>query len=251
MNQIDLVGKTAVVTGGARGIGYACAERLVASGAAVSLWDLNADAVKKAATALRRKGGKAYGAAVDVTDEVAVDKAARQAEITMKSVDILVNNAGITGPNKTTWEYEPAEWRKVLEVDLTACFLCARAIVPGMLNRKYGRVVNVASVAGKEGNPNAPAYSAAKAGLIGLTKSLGKELAGSGVIANCVTPAAAKTGLFDQMSEGHIQYMLSKIPMNRFVEVGEIAALVAWLVSEECSFSTGAIFDISGGRATY
>jgi 3-oxoacyl-[acyl-carrier protein] reductase len=169
----------------------------------------------------------------------------------MGGIDILVNNAGITGPNKSTWEYDPAEWRKVIDIDLTGPYLCARALLPGMIANGYGRIVNVASVAGKEGNPNAPAYSAAKAGLIGLTKSMGKELVGSGIIVNCVTPAAARTDIFNQMSGQHIEYMLSKIPMGRFVETNEIAALVAWLCSDECSFSTGAVFDISGGRATY
>jgi 3-oxoacyl-[acyl-carrier protein] reductase len=169
----------------------------------------------------------------------------------MGTVDILVNNAGITGPNKTTWEYEPAEWRKVIDVDLTGAYLCARALLPNMIANRYGRIVNIASVAGKEGNPNAAAYSASKAGLIALTKSLGKELAGLGVIVNCVAPAAAKTDIFSQMTEQHIEYMLSKIPMGRFVEVNEIAAMVVWLCSDECSFSTGAVFDISGGRATY
>ena len=250
MNAIDLKGRAAVVTGGARGIGFACAERLLASGAAVTLWDQDDAALKQAAASLSGKDRVAYSV-VDVTDEKAVAAAAAAAEARFGKVDILVNNAGITGPNKPTWEYEPAEWRRVLDIDLTGCFLCARALVPGMMRKGYGRIVNMASVAGKEGNPNAPAYSAAKAGLIGLTKSLGKELANSGIAVNCVTPAAAKTDLFLQMTEAHIDYMKSKIPMNRFVEPAEIAALVAWLCSAECSFSTGAVFDLSGGRATY
>jgi 3-oxoacyl-[acyl-carrier protein] reductase len=188
---------------------------------------------------------------VDVTDAPAIAAATHAAEAAMGRIDILINNAGITGPNKVTWDYEPQEWRDVIEVDLTSAFLCCRAVVPGMRARGYGRIVNMASVAGKEGNPNAPAYSAAKAGLIGLTKSLGKELATSGVLVNCVTPAAAQTDLFAQMTKAHIDYMRSKIPMDRFVEPDEIAALVTWLSSADCSFSTGAVFDISGGRATY
>ena len=250
MNAIDLKGRAAVVTGGARGIGLACAARLLGSGASVMLWDMDEAALKAAQESLSGKDRVAYSV-VDVTDEKAVAAAAAAAEARFGKVDILVNNAGITGPNKPTWEYEPAEWRRVLDIDLTGCFLCARALVPGMMKKGYGRIVNMASVAGKEGNPYAPAYSAAKAGLIGLTKSLGKELANSGIAVNCVTPAAAKTDLFLQMTEAHIDYMKSKIPMNRFVEPAEIAALVAWLCSAECSFSTGAVFDLSGGRATY
>jgi len=247
MNSIDLRGRAAVVTGGARGIGYACAERILASGAKLSLWDQDADALAAAAKAL----GGAHTVAVDITNEASVAAAAQAANTVLGQVDILVNNAGITGPNKKTWEFEPAEWRRVIDVDLTGAFLCARALVPGMMARRYGRIVNMASVAGKEGNPIAAAYSAAKAGLIGLTKSLGKELATEGVMVNCVTPAAAETDLFKQMSDEHIAYMRSKIPMNRFVQPAEIAALVAWLCSEECGFSTGGVFDISGGRATY
>jgi 3-oxoacyl-[acyl-carrier protein] reductase len=247
MNAIDLRGHAAVVTGGARGIGYACAERIIASGAPVSLWDQDRDALADAA----RRLGAAHTAAVDITDEASVAAAASAAIKALGKIDILVNNAGITGPNKKTWEFEPAEWRRVIDVDLTGAFLCARALVPTMRAQRYGRIVNMASVAGKEGNPNAAAYSAAKAGLIGLTKSLGKELATEGIMVNCVTPAAAETDLFKQMTEEHIAYMRSKIPMNRFVQPAEIAALVAWLCSEECGFSTGGVFDISGGRATY
>jgi 3-oxoacyl-[acyl-carrier protein] reductase len=250
MNRIDLSGRKAVVTGGARGIGYAIAERLLDSGAVVSLWDVDDAAVIDAAKSLGTKG-KVATQTLDLVDDAAVGRAADATAAFLGGIDILVNNAGIAGPNKPTWEYGPAEWRKVIEVDLTAPFLTCRAIVPHMRGQKYGRIVNIASIAGKEGNPNAPAYSAAKAGLIALTKSLGKELAQSGITVNCVTPAAAKTDIFKQMTEAHIQYMLSKIPMNRFVEVGEIAALVAWLASAECSFSTGGVFDISGGRATY
>jgi 2-dehydro-3-deoxy-L-rhamnonate dehydrogenase (NAD+) len=247
MNRIDLGGRAAVITGGARGIGYACARRLLDSGATVTLWDRDAPALEEAAASLR--GAKI--AIVDVTDAAAIRDAAAAAQKEMGKVDILINNAGITGPNKPTWEYDPADWQQVLDVDLTGPFLCCRALLPGMIDRKYGRIVNIASVAGKEGNPNAPAYSAAKAGLIALTKTLGKELAQAGVVVNCVTPAAARTELFKQMTEQHIAYMLSKIPMNRFIEPDEIAALVAWLSSQECSFSTGAVFDLSGGRATY
>ncbi len=247
MNKIDLGSRVAIVTGAARGIGYACAKRLLDSGARVILWDRDSTALDEAAASL--DGAKT--AIVDVADAEAIRGAAAAAQKEMGQVDILINNAGITGPNKPTWEYDPADWRRVLDIDLTGPFLCCQALLPGMIDRKYGRIINVASVAGKEGNPNAPAYSAAKAGLIALTKTLGKELAQSGVLVNCVTPAAARTDLFKQMTEQHIGYMLSKIPMNRFIEPEEIAALVAWLSSEECSFSTGAVFDLSGGRATY
>jgi 2-dehydro-3-deoxy-L-rhamnonate dehydrogenase (NAD+) len=249
-NVINLGGRHAVVTGGARGIGRACAARLLASGAAVSLWDRDRDALERATRELA-PGGNIAAVVVDVASASSIEVAVNETIATRGAIDILVNNAGITGPNKTTWDYTEAEWRAVIDIDLTGAFLCLHAIIPAMLAQNYGRIVNMASVAGKEGNPSAPAYSAAKAGLIGLTKSLGKELAGSGVIVNCVTPAAAKTDLFRQMSEAHIEYMRSKIPMGRFVEVEEIAALVAWLASEECSFTTGAVFDISGGRATY
>jgi 2-dehydro-3-deoxy-L-rhamnonate dehydrogenase (NAD+) len=249
MNQINLAGRRAVVTGGARGIGFACAERLLSSGAMLSLWDQDGEAL---AAAKQRLGATAvHAATVDITDEHSVARAAQAAQSALGQVDILVNNAGITGANKKTWQFEPAEWRRVIDVDLTGAFLCTRALVPGMIGRRYGRIVNMASVAGKEGNPNAAAYSAAKAGLIGLTKSLGKELATEGILVNCVAPAAAETELFRQMTDAHIAYMRSKIPMDRFVQPSEIAGLVAWLCSEECSFSTGAVFDISGGRATY
>jgi len=249
-NTIDLHGRVAIVTGGARGIGYACAERLLACGAFVHLWDRDAAALDHAAKALGHKDF-VHCAALDVTREASVAAATKTVLDSSGRIDILINNAGITGPNKPSWDYTPQEWREVIDIDLTGAFLCLRAVLPAMMSRDWGRIVNMASVAGKEGNPNAAAYSAAKAGLIGLTKSVGKELAGTGIRVNCVTPAAAKTDLFAQMTEQHIAYMLSKIPMNRFVETEEIAALVAWLCSEECSFTTGAVFDISGGRATY
>jgi 3-oxoacyl-[acyl-carrier protein] reductase len=249
-NQIALLGRAAVVTGGARGIGFACARRLLACGARVALWDRDDAQLAHAASELQA-GDRLRTAVVDVTNEESISNAARAIAAEWDTIDILINNAGITGPNKPTWDYEPAEWRRVIDIDLTGAYLVARALLPGMMANHYGRIVNIASVAGKEGNPNAPAYSAAKAGLIGLTKSMGKELAGSGVMVNCVTPAAAKTDLFDQMTPEHIAYMRSKIPMDPFVEPAEIAALVAWLCSEECSFSTGAVFDLSGGRATY
>ena len=244
MNQIDLKGRRAVITGGAQGIGLAIAQRFLASGAEVVLWDVNATAVAKAAADL---GAGASAHALDLSDEAAVAAATAASG----AIDILINNAGITGGNAKTWELEPAGWRQVMAVNLDAPFLTCRALVPGMIARGYGRIVNIASIAGKEGNPNAAHYSASKAGVIGLTKSLGKELAGTGVIANAITPAAARTPIFDQMSQEHIDYMLSKIPLNRFLEPDEVAAMVAWLSSEECSFSTGAVFDISGGRATY
>ena len=250
MNAIDLKGQKAVVTGAARGIGYAIAERLLASGAAVALWDVDESAARKAALELSR-GGETHAMALDVTQDDAVRSAAAATEKRMGRIDILVNNAGIAGSNATSWTYDPSEWRRIVEIDLVGVFLCARAVLPSMLAHGYGRIVNIASVAGKEGNPNASAYSAAKAGVIALTKSLGKELAESGVIVNCVTPAAVETEIFAQMSKEHIGYMLAKIPMGRFGKVEEVAALVAWLASKDCSFSTGATFDISGGRATY
>ncbi len=247
MNQIDLAGRVAVVTGGARGIGLALAQRAAASGATVVLWDRDAKRLADAVAGLPR----ASSAVVDLTDEAAVRDVAARTEAEQGRIDILVNNAGITGGNAPTWELPSAEWRRVIEVNLIAPYLVSAAVLPGMIARGYGRVVNIASVAGKEGNPNASHYSASKAGLIALTKSLGKELVGKGVLVNCITPAAAQTELFDQMSEAQIAYMLSKIPMNRFVKVEEIAAMGAWLMSEDCSFSTGAVFDITGGRATY
>ena len=250
MNKIDLSGRKAVVTGAARGIGLAVTDRLLVSGAAVSLWDMDAPALDAAIKRLAGKG-EAHATVVDVADERSVTAATAAAIGQLGEIDILVNNAGISGPNAKTWEYAPADWRKIVEIDLTSVFLCCRAIVPRMLARKYGRIVNVASIAGKEGNPNASAYSTAKAGVIALTKSLGKELAEAGITVNCVTPAAVETEIFAQMTKEHIAYMKSKIPMGRFGRTEEIAALIAWLSSEDCSFSTGAAFDISGGRATY
>ena len=249
MNRIDLDGRRAVVTGGAQGIGRAIAERLIVSGAAVTLWDRDAGELDAARETI---GGRDTGAvAVDVADPAAVERAAAETVATAGRIDILVNNAGIAGPNAATWEYPIDEWRQVIEIDLNGVFYCCRAVVPHMIERGYGRIVNIASIAGKEGNPNASAYSAAKAGVIGLTKSLGKELADRDVAVNCITPAAARTRIFEQITEAHIDYMLSKIPRGRFVLVEELAALTAWLVSSENSFTTGAVFDASGGRATY
>ncbi len=248
MNAIDLSGRVAIITGGARGIGLACAERFIASGARVAIWDRDPAALAAAQSAL---GEKSSTHVVNVCDEHEITAATNATITAHGQIDILINNAGITGPNVKTWEYPPAAFREVVEVDLIAPFLVARAVVPHLIARGYGRIVNIASVAGKEGNPNAPAYSAAKAGLIGLTKSLGKELATLGVLCNCVTPAAAETDIFKQMTPEFIAFMKSKIPMNRFVQVDEIAAMVAWLSSADCSFTTGGVFDISGGRATY
>jgi 3-oxoacyl-[acyl-carrier protein] reductase len=246
MHQLNLNDRVAVITGGARGIGLAIAERCAASGAKVAIWDVDLDEALRVAGRL-----DGFAARVDVTEYDAIDAAAIEVERALGPVDILVNNAGITGPNMPVDEYGIADWRRVIDVDLNGVFLCSRALVPRMRVRNYGRIVNIASIAGKEGNPNAAAYSAAKAGVIGLTKSLGKELAATGIRVNCITPAAAETDIFKQMTEQQISYMLSKIPMGRFVQVEEIAALACWLASEECSFSTGAVFDISGGRATY
>ena len=250
MNQIDLKSRVAAITGGARGIGYAIAERFLASGASVAIWDVDPKAMEEAKAALSKKG-KVDTQKVDVVDLASIEAAVKGTEAALGPLAILVNNAGITGGNGKTWELDPKVWKQVVDVNLIGPYLCARGVVPGMLARKYGRIVNIASVAGKEGNPNASHYSASKAGLIALTKSLGKELAQNGVLVNCVTPAAAKTDIFKQMKQEHIDYMLSRIPMGRFVEVDEIAAMVTWLSSEDCSFSTGAVFDITGGRATY
>jgi len=242
MNSIDFQGRTAVITGGAMGIGFAVAQRLIASGGRISLWDRNAAALDKARATL---GGSTDTRMVDV------DAAAKAAAAALGHIDALVCSAGITGPNVTLAEYPLDAWRQVIDVNINGVFYCNRAIAPIMQQQDYGRIVNIASVAGKEGNPNASAYSTSKAAVIGLTKSLGKELAKTGIRVNCVTPAAVRTAIFDQMSQQHIDFMLSKIPMGRFGKVEEIAALVAWLCSEECSFSTGAVFDLSGGRATY
>ena len=248
MNQLDFKDRVAVITGGAVGIGFAIAQRLTASGATVSLWDRDAGALAKARASL---GVAIDTRVVDVADAASVDAAAKAAAAALSRIDVLVCSAGITGPNAPLWDYPLDAWRQVMDVNLNGLFYCNRAIVPIMQQRDYGRIVNIASVAGKEGNPNASAYSTSKAGVIGLTKSLGKELAKTGIRVNCVTPAAVKTAIFDQMSQQHIDFMLSKIPLGRFGQVEEIAALVAWLCSEECSFSTGAVFDLSGGRATY
>jgi 3-oxoacyl-[acyl-carrier protein] reductase len=250
MNQLDLNGRVAVVTGGARGIGLAVAERMLRSGAGVSLWDVDSAALDAARGHLSPLG-TVDTRSLDLTDDQAVQEATQGCLERLGKIDILINNAGITGSNAVTWELPPAAWRRVVDVNLVGPYLTARTIVPVMLRQGYGRIVNVSSVAGKDGNPNASHYSASKAGLIGLTKSLAKELSASGILVNCVTPAAARTDLFAQMTPQHIDYMLSKIPMGRFVEPAEIAALICWLSTEECSFSTGAVFDISGGRSTY
>jgi NAD(P)-dependent dehydrogenase (short-subunit alcohol dehydrogenase family) len=249
-NTIDLGARFAVVTGGAQGIGRAIAERFLGSGASVAIWDSDIELAKKAAAELS-KAGRVETIAADVTDYASVERARDETLKRFGRVDILVCNAGITGPNMKTWDYPLDAWKQAMAVNLDGPFHCCRAIVPGMIAQNYGRIVNIASIAGKEGNPNAPAYSASKAGVIALTKSLGKELAGHDISVNCLTPAAAKTAIFDQMTPEHIDFMLSKIPRGRFVTVDEIAALVAFCASAECSFTTGAVFDISGGRATY
>jgi 3-oxoacyl-[acyl-carrier protein] reductase len=250
MNKIDLTGRHAIVTGAAQGIGLSITRRFLASGASVTLWDRDRDLL---AATLKELGGLGTVDAVigDVTDAEAVTRAAASTAEKFGKIDILVANAGISGPNLKAWEYPVETWKQIIDVDLNGVYLCCRAIVPFMLQQKYGRIVNVSSIAGKEGNPNASAYSAAKAGVIALTKSLGKELADRNIAVNCITPAAARTRIFDQMSQEHLVYMLSKIPRGRFLEPDEIAAMVAWLVSEENSFTTGAVFDLSGGRATY
>jgi NAD(P)-dependent dehydrogenase (short-subunit alcohol dehydrogenase family) len=246
MNKIDLNGRCAVVTGGAQGFGRAIAERFIASGAKVAIWDFDFSLAEKTA---REIGATAFK--VDVSDLAAVEKTRDETLKAFGKIDILVNNAGIAGVNATVWDTDLEEWRKVMRINLDGPFICCKAVVPQMIRQKYGRIVNIASIAGKEGNPNAAHYSASKAGLIALTKSLGKELAQHDILVNAVTPAAAKTAIFDQLTQQHIDFMLSKIPKNRFVLVEELAAMVAWLASEDCGFSTGAVFDISGGRATY
>ena len=248
MNKFNLDNRTAIVTGGAQGFGLAMTERFLASGANVIIWDFNKIAVEK--TLKKLNNLKLSSSIVDVTnfDQVSteIEKVTKD-----KKIDIFINNAGIAGENTTVWNYPIEEWRKVLDLNLNAVFYCLKAITPHMIKNNYGRIVNIASIAGKEGNPNASAYSTSKAGVIGLTKSLGKELANKNIAVNAFTPAAAKTRIFDQMTKEHIDYMLSKIPRNRFVLVEELASLVTWLVSEENSYTTGAVFDLSGGRATY
>jgi 3-oxoacyl-[acyl-carrier protein] reductase len=250
VNRIDLQGRVAIITGGAQGIGYAIAERMLASGASVALWDADGEKLAEARGSLGQ-GGRVSTHVVELTSETDVNAATEGVAQAHRKIDILVNNAGITGGNATTWELAPDVWRRVIEVNLVAPYLVCRAVVPKMIANKYGRIVNIASVAGKEGNPNASAYSVSKAGVIALTKSLGKELAGYDIAVNAITPAAAKTAIFDQMKQEHIDYMLSKIPRARFVKIEEIAALAAWCASADNSFTTGAVFDISGGRATY
>ena len=248
MNTLDLKGRGAIVTGGAAGIGLAIAERLAHSGAQLTLWDRDERALQEANKII---AGGAHAVAVDVSDAASVESAFARTLERMPKVDILVCSAGITGPNTTVLEYPVDAWRQVMDINLTGVFLCNKAVVAHMQKNDYGRIVNIASIAGKEGNPNAAAYSASKAGVISITKSLGKELAKTGIRVNCVTPAAVRTAIFEQMTQQHIDFMLSKIPMARFGQVEEVAAMVAWLCTEECSFSTGAVFDLSGGRAVY
>jgi NAD(P)-dependent dehydrogenase (short-subunit alcohol dehydrogenase family) len=250
MNNIDLSGRVAVITGGARGIGFATAERFLRSGAKVAIWDIDGARAQQSANELAALGA-ASAHVVELTDEPAIERALAETLAAHSRLDIVVNCAGITGGNGLTWELDPKVWRQVLEVNLYAPYLVCRVVVPHMIAAGYGRIVNIASIAGKEGNPNASHYSAAKAGLIGLTKSLGKELAQKNIMVNCVTPSVARTEMFSQMKQQQIDYMLSKIPMGRFVLPEEIAAMIAWLSSEDCSFTTGGVFDISGGRAVY
>ena len=249
MINFDLSNRVAVVTGGAQGFGFAISERFIRSGAKVIIWDIDKKAAEKAIEKLNSK--ECFYQLVDVTNFDEIKKSLSDIETKYGKIDIFINNAGIAGKNTTVAEYPLEEWKKVIELNLHAVFYCCKAVIPFMDKNNYGRIVNIASIAGKEGNPNASAYSTSKAGVIGLTKSLGKELALKNIAVNCVTPAAAKTRIFDQMTEEHIDYMLSKIPRNRFVDLDEVASLVTWLSSEECSYSTGAVFDISGGRATY
>ena len=250
MNQIDLKGRKAVVTGGAQGIGFSIASRLIASGATLSLWDRDEALLNKAQTELSVRG-EVSTEVVDVASDESVRRATTSALEKHGRIDILIANAGIAGPNLKSWEYPLDTWKQVIDINLTGVFLCCRAVIPYLLEQDYGRIVNVASIAGKEGNANASAYSASKAGVIAFTKSLGKETANKNIAVNCITPAAARTRLFEQMSQEHIDFMLSKIPLGRFGTVEEVASLVCWLCSEEASFSTGAVFDCSGGRATY
>lgn len=248
MNQIDLIGKIAVVTGGAQGIGFAVARRLIASGASVSLWDMNEDLLK---AAVRELGEKASSVVVDISDHAAVAAAAEHVEVGLGSLDILVHSAGIAGKNAPLDVYEIDEWKRVIDIDLNGTFYVNRAVIPGMKKRNYGRIVNIASIAGKEGNPNAAAYAAAKGGVIAMTKAVGKECASFNIAINAITPATAKTRILDELKPEFIDYMLSRIPRGRFLEVDEAANMVAWLVSAENSFTTASVFDLSGGRATY
>lgn len=248
MNKLDMAGRGAIVTGGASGIGLAIAQRLAASGANVAIWDMAADLDAKAKSL---GAGKHVGIRVDVTKIAEVEAAMKASIAALGKVDAMVNSAGVAGKNSTVAEYPIEEWLRVCDINLNGVFYCCRTVAPHMVANNYGRIVNIASIAGKEGNPNASAYSASKAGVIGLTKSLGKELAKNNITVNCVTPAAVRTPIFDQVEQYHIDYMLSKIPMGRFGEVAEIAAMVAWMCTEDCSFTTGGVFDLSGGRGTY
>lgn len=250
MNTIDLKGRRAVVTGRARGIGYGIAKRMLDSGASFCLWDIDREALQEAVQALSPLG-KVDQMTANVADPASVDAATQDTAARLGGIDILVNNAGISGPNHTVWEYPVEAWQQVIDINLLGVFYCCRSVVPVMLSQGYGRIVNMASIAGKEGNPNASAYSASKAAVIGLTKSLGKELAEQGILVNCVAPAAVETDIFQQMTPEHVEYMRSKIPMGRFGQIEEVASLVSWLALEECTFSTGGVFDLSGGRATY
>ena len=249
MINFDLSNRVAVVTGGAQGFGFAITQRFIQSGAKVIIWDIDETESKKAIAKINSEN-LSYQI-VDVCNIENINKNLNEIEKTHKKIDIFVNNAGVAGMNTTVAEYPIEEWNKVINLNLNAVFYCCKAVVPFMVKNNYGRIVNIASIAGKEGNPNASAYSTSKAGVIGLTKSLGKELALKNIAVNCITPAAAKTRIFDQMTEEHINYMLSKIPRNKFAKVDELGSLVAWLASEENSFSTAAVFDLSGGRATY
>ena len=249
MNKYNFANRIAIVTGGAQGFGYAISKRIIDSGGKVIIWDIDKYAIDKAKKEIN--SNNFHSQEVDIIDFINIEKAINDIETKFGKIDIFVNNAGMTGMNAKVWEYPIDEWKKVIDLNLNATFYCCRAIIPHMIKNNYGRIINIASIAGKEGNPNASAYSTSKAGVIGLTKSLGKELADKNIAVNCVTPAAAKTRIFDQMTEEHINYMLSKIPRNRFVKVDELASLVCWLASDENSFSTAAVFDLSGGRATY
>jgi|TARA_B110000967_G_C18757794_1_gene496249 NAD(P)-dependent dehydrogenase (short-subunit alcohol dehydrogenase family) len=249
MNNLDLKDRVAIITGGAQGFGLAISKRIIQSGGKVVIWDIDKAAAESALKEIN-SNNLSYKI-VDATNYNEIEKAVKESETKLGKIDIFINNAGITGMNAKVWDYPLDEWKKVIELDLNSTFYCCKAVVPHMIKNNYGRIVNISSIAGKEGNPNASAYSTAKAGVIGFTKSLGKELADKNIAVNCITPAAAKTRIFDQMTQEHIDYMLSKIPRNRFAKVDELASLVCWLSSEENSFTTAAVFDLSGGRATY